>query len=99
MMISDAAFFLIFPKLQIHCQKLILRSKNKSTILADILNRREASQCAFLKLLNLPAGTSMKVIMIFILHKFSQETKLTDIVLFCFNPLKLKSFLLFLIDM
>ena len=62
--------------------------------MVDIANRRvQASQSAFLNSLNLPAGTSMNVIVIFILHHISQEQlKLSDIVLFCLNPLKLNPF-------
>ena len=47
--------------------------------------------------LNLPAGTSMTVIVIFIL--VMKQTKLSDIVMFSLNPLKLKPYILYLIDM
>ena len=50
-----------------------------------------------INLLNLPAGTSMTVIVIFIL--VMKQNKLSDIVLFCLNPLKLKPYFVFLIDM
>ena len=65
--------------------------------MADNVNRREATQSAFLNSLNLPTGTSMTVVVIFIL--FIKQTKLSDIVLFCLNPLKLKPYFLFLIYM
>ena len=49
-------------------------TKNESNKMVDIVNRLEASQCAFLNSFNLLAGTSLNIIVIFILHKFSQET-------------------------
>ena len=51
--------------------------------MADNVNRREVNQ---LNSLNLPAGTSMTVVLIFIL--VMKQTKLSHIVLFCLNPLK-----------
>ena len=64
------------------------------------VNRPEASESAILNSLNLPAGTSMTVVVIFI--SVMKQTKLIDrfdTVLFCLNPLKLKPYFLILIDM
>ena len=73
MTIHEAAFFLIFQNIQL--PKLVLHTKNESTKMEDIIKRCEVSQSAFLKSLNLPAGTPMIVIVVFNLQHFCQETR------------------------
>ena len=135
MLISHAAFFLIFQ----NCQKLVLRTKNEITKMADIVNRHEATQSAFLNLLGILWMTlwySFYIILVkkqneiikmadivnrreasqsaflnllgilwmtlwysFCIILVKKQSKFSDIVLFCINPLKMKSYFLFLIDM
>ena len=84
--------FLIFQKLQI----LVLRIKNNSTKITEIVNRWEANQCAFLSSLYLPAGFLwMTLWCSFCIILFKKESILSDIVMFCLNPLILKLVFLF----
>ena len=84
--IRDTAFFLFFFKTS-DCQKLVQRTKKESSKMADM---KQARVNFIINSLNWPAGTSMIVIVIFIF--VMKQTKLSDIVLFWLNPLKLKPY-------
>ena len=81
--IRDAAFFLIYQNIQL--PKIGLTYWKRKYQNGGNIKRRETSQSAFLNSLNLPAGTSIAVIVIFIL--VMKQTKLSDIVRFCLNPI------------